>query len=140
MAEKRTLEQRRAADALQKIEELRRAGRGVYGNYKSYVSSLPAGILTTGLGQAAATLLASAKIGRDRRTVDNKAYEMLYEHLSGWLCGGDEESPYPAGDLLENITTHDQDSYLRAQAEALAHLVWLKKFAEAFLEDGKEES
>lgn len=130
MAEERTLGQRRAADALQKIEELRQAGRGVYGNYKSYVSSLPASILTNGLGQAVATVRAGGKEGHLK----------LYEHLSGWLCGGDEESPYPAGDLLKNITTHDQDSYLRAQAEALAHLVWLKKFGEAFLEGGKEES
>ncbi|MCA3749636.1 MAG: type III-B CRISPR module-associated protein Cmr5 [Rubrobacter sp.] len=131
MAEQRTLEQRRAADALAKIERLREAGRDKYGNYKSYVSSLPAAILANGLGQAVATV----KSRKDRR-----GYPELYEHLSGWLCGGDAESPYPPGKgLLESITEHSQDDYLRAQAEALAYLTWLKKFADAFLEGEKGE-
>ncbi|ABG03237.1 CRISPR-associated protein, Cmr5 family [Rubrobacter xylanophilus DSM 9941] len=140
MAEERTLEQRRAAHALAAIQELQRAGRGGYGNYKSYVSSLPATILTNGLGQAAATLLAGAKLNSKNRNADNRAREKLYDHLSSWLCGGDEESPYQKkGDLLENITRNDQDCYIRAQAEALEYLSWLKRFAEAFLEGSKGE-
>ncbi|BBL80787.1 MULTISPECIES: type III-B CRISPR module-associated protein Cmr5 [Rubrobacter] len=130
MAEERTLEQRRAAHALAKITELQKRGKDGYGNYKSYVSALPAAILSGGLGQAAATALSRK---------DRKGYLQLYEHLSGWLCGGDAESPYPRGDLLKNITEGSQDDYLRAQAEALAYLTWLKKFADAFLEGERGE-
>ena len=120
-----TLAQKRAADALKKVTKLQGTD---YGNYRSYVSGLPANILMSGLGQAAATLRAGGK----------DAHRKLYEHLSSWLCGGDEDSPYPAGDLLENLTSHDEALYLRAQAEAMAYLEWLKKFATAFLKDEKE--
>jgi CRISPR-associated protein Cmr5 len=119
--QKQTLAQRRAAHALQCINDIKDKE---HGNYKSYVSGLPANILMSGLGQAAATLCAGKKEG----------HRLLYAHLSDWLCGADEDSPYPKGDnLLENITKHDEDAYLHAQNEAMAYLEWLKKFATAFL-------
>ncbi len=129
------LAQERAKDAYSKIEELFHLGD--YGNYESYVKSLPATILTSGLGQAAAMLKASAKIGKSKRTNDNRAYEKLYHHLSSWLCGGSSQhSPYPEDqDLLEAIINQDESHYLHAQGEALAYLEWLKKFAEARLAD-----
>jgi CRISPR-associated protein Cmr5 len=34
---------------------------------------------------------------------------------------------------MEEIMANSQDSYLHAQAEAMAYLEWLKKFAQAFL-------
>ena len=126
-----TLDQRRAADALEKIQALEEAGAGTYGNYKSYVKALPANILMSGLGQAAATV----------RSRNRAGYRQLYEHLSGWLCGDDENAPYRnySGGLIQAIVDHDQDHYIRAQAEAMAYLEWLRKFAEAFLEGGEEE-
>lgn len=73
-------------------------------------------------------------------------YEQLYDHLESWLCGNDDDAPYQnfqvsgnRSTLLHAITQHDQDTYIRAQAEALAYLEWLRKFAEAFLEDGAEQ-
>jgi CRISPR-associated protein Cmr5 len=119
-----TLAQRRAAHALGCINHIKDQD---HGNYKSYVSGLPANILMSGLGQAAATLRAGKK----------DAHKNLYGHLSNWLCGGDTDSPYPGGDLLDNITKHDEDTYLHAQNEAMAYLEWLKKFAVAFLKDAK---
>lgn len=135
-----TLAQRRAADALKKIkgvEKAREQDKNALEKYDSYINSLPATIIMSGLGQAAATLLASAKLGKDKRSEDNKTYGLLYEHLSSWLChdaaGDAEEGPYPKGDLLENITSHEEHRYLHAQAEALAYLEWLKKFSNAYL-------
>ena len=132
-----TLAQKRAADALQKVTELQRTKD--YGNYKSYVSGLPANILMSGLGQAVATVLASAKLGKNSRSKDNIAYETLYNHLSSWLCKNEDDAPYPdASDLMVAITSGTEDDYIHAQAEAMAYLEWLKKFAVAFLEKGKE--
>ena len=125
----KTLAQRRAAHALKSINAIKDIE---HGNYKSYVSGFPANILMSGLGQAAATLCAGKKEG----------HKLLYSHLSDWLCGADEDSPYPADKdssnrknyiLLENITKYDEDVYLHAQNEAMAYLEWLKKFATAFL-------
>jgi len=125
-----TLAQRRAADALGKINKLKSEGQ--YRKYVSYVKGLPATILTNGLGQAAATLCAAAK-GKHE-----DAHYVLYEHLSSWLCRDDDDAPYRGADnLLEGITNREEDDYIRAQAESLAYLEWLKKFAVAFLEEKK---
>ena len=129
-----TLAQRRARRALSCIQEHEKAGKDIYKNYVSYVETLPATILMNGLGQACATLLAKA---------DGKSeapHGLLYADLQSWLCGDDPAAPYPkAGDLMEAIIRHDQTTYLRAQAESLAYLVWLKKFANAYLERGTPE-
>lgn len=122
------LEQRRAAHALGRIGQHKKAGKQSYGNYVSYVSSLPPTILMNGLGQACATLLSQK---------DVNGHKQLYDDLQDWLCGNSEAAPYPnATDLMKEITDKDATTYFRAQAEALAYLVWLKKLAKAFLEQG----
>jgi CRISPR-associated protein Cmr5 len=131
------LAQRRAAHALACIEQLQH-GNVDYGNYKSYAKALPANILMSGLGQAMATV--RSRVGK------RDGYQQLYDHLEDWLCGNDADAPYRnfqaprnGNSLLHAITQRDQDTYIRAQAEALAYLEWLRKFAEAFLEDGAEQ-
>lgn len=129
----------RAKDALGKIDSLKTEainGHG-YGNYVSYVEALPAAILQNGLGQAMATLLAGANLNAEppeKRTDDEKARKSLYDQINTWLCRDDEDSPYRGQtDLMQAIVHRDEDSYLHAQAEALAYLRWLKKLAVAFL-------
>jgi len=127
---RQTLEQRRAAHALAKVREIKQNGN--YGNFPSYVDGLPATIVMNGLGQAMATLLAQAK-GNER-----DAHRMLYDRMQTWLCGRDGTAPYQdQADLMDAITSGDQASYLRAQHEALAYLVWLKKFSRALLDAGE---
>ena len=125
--EKQSLDQRRAKHALKCIRERQKDGTK-QSDYLSYVKALPATILQNGLGQAMATLL--AKGGGE-----NDSHRRLYQDVQSWLCGGDKESPFSnKGDLLEAITQNDQQHYLKAQAEAQAYLIWLKKFAAAFLQ------
>jgi CRISPR-associated protein Cmr5 len=126
-----TLAQRRAAHALARIHARETADPASYGNYVAYASALPATILTNGLGQAAATLLSKKKPdGTD-------GHGELYTDLQSWLCGTDPAAPFGAQpDLIRAITTATPEVYFRAQAEALAYLVWLKKFAKAFLAQG----
>jgi len=130
-----SLAQRRAAHALNCVRLQEKTGANSYGNYVSYTKSLPATILMNGLGQAAATLLSKAK-------GDTKdAHHLLYADLQSWLCGSDEAAPFKSeSDLMIAITSKDQGTYLRAQTEALAYLVWLKKFAIAYLERGEDDS
>lgn len=134
---RQTLEQIRARDALNKIRSIQRNyPEHIQQKFVSYVESLPSAILTNGLGQAAATLLAQEK-GNER-----DAHYLLYQALQDWLCRDDPEGWAPYGgetDLMAAIVSHDRTTYLRAQAEALAWLEWLKKFAVAFFkkqEDG----
>ncbi len=122
------LDQRRAAHALKVVKKHRNLNENGEGGYLSYAKALPTTILQNGLGQAMATLLAAAK----GKKMDPHA--LLYRDLQGWLCGGDEDAPYRnEEDLLQAITHHDQQHYLRAQAESQQYLIWLKKFAAAYL-------
>ena len=129
-----TLEQQRAADALKAVQVLQadpRANDKQRSNYRSYAEALPASIVMNGLGQACATLLSAANGDGDRE----RAYRSLHQHLQAWLC---RKGGVFAGEnsLIDAIVKHGQAEYVHAQAEALAYLVWLKKFAQAFLPHG----
>lgn len=126
-----TLEQKRARDALRRIKEL----ESEPGNYVNYVKALPATILTNGLGQALATECAAT----------DKGHHKLADHLACWLLSEEAHTRYgravegegekgSARTLLHRIVEGDQSAYLWAQAEAIAYLAWLKRFADAFLE------
>lgn len=132
-----TLAQRRAAHALGCIKRHSEKGAGIYKNYLSYVEALPATILMNGLGQACATLLSKAE---GKLT---KPHGMLYADVQDWLCSEDAAAPYrnaTGGDdrLVQAIIAKGESAYLHAQVEALEYLVWLKKFANAYLERGNE--
>jgi CRISPR-associated protein Cmr5 len=124
-----TPEQRRAADALRAVQQLKQ-DPALRENYRRYVERLGPSILMNGLGQALATEKAAATNTPKER--DQLAHHQLYLNLGHWLCR--EGGIYPAGrDVLESIVGHDQAHYLRAQAEALAWMVWHKKFCRAEL-------
>lgn len=119
--QKLTIEQARARHALDCV----RAVKKDPGKYGSYVKQLPASILMSGLGQAAATLLAASRGKPD-------AHRTLYDHLQAWLCDVCPEAPYKGKrSLIDAIVDGHQVAYVSAQAEALRWLEWLKKFAQA---------
>ena len=141
-AEKRSLAQRRAEHALWCVQQVQEKSKGLQARYKSYARALPATILMSGLGQALAMEKAGATKGEDQ----GQAHRLLYQHLQSWLCNrllsgedapkGWPHTPYATErDVLAAIVHNGEAAYLRAQAEALAYLEWLKKFAEALLED-----
>ena len=124
-----TLEQKRAKYALDVIAKAKERDREKNGeSYGRYVRKLPAMILNNGLGQALAFLLA------DDEGKKQKASYHLYNDLNKWLC--DEDNPrcvYKNGKLIESLMTGDRSQYLQAQDETLKLLVWMKKFADAYL-------
>jgi CRISPR-associated protein Cmr5 len=126
---KLSLDQLRAAHALARIEELGEKNAKIAGKYVGYVKALPAAILSNGLGQALATELAARDAAHDR----------LADHVARWLleAPGSPYRPAPsdghAKELLGRIVTGNQRDYVWAQAEAIAYVGWLKKFAVAFL-------
>ncbi|WP_230467832.1 type III-B CRISPR module-associated protein Cmr5 [Lujinxingia vulgaris] len=116
------------------INARKEMGPDAYKKYPSYVDGLPASIVMSGLGQACATLLAAT------RGKQNDPHRMLYDDLNAWMCQANTYSPYAnKRDLLTAITEGTQRDYVRAQAEALAYLVWLKKFSQAFLKNPDAE-
>ncbi len=142
MERQRTLDQERAADALEKVLQIKnRPGNQQKGDdYASYVTSLPANILVNGLGQALAQLLAAAK----QKTEDPHFW--LYDNLKDWIL---HKSPLANKlnpnredkDLLQVIMEHDRRTYQHTQAETMAWLEWHKKLATAYLKQpGSEQS
>lgn len=136
MAEKRTLDQERAADAWDIVQKrLADNDKKINGDYVAYVTGLPATILTNGLGQTAAMLLQSAG-----RKSNQSAHYLLYKDMEKWLCRKHKFAPYAnQNDLMEAIVKGSRQDYTKAQMEVLAWLNWLKKFAIAFLKDVKAD-
>lgn len=121
----RTLQQKRAAHALNRVRELAdKLNSDHKKDYRAYVDRLGPAIVMNGLGQALASELAA------KEAKEKKPHYELYLSLKSWLCS-------PSGvyqednDLLDAVTKHGETEYLRAQAEALAWLEWHKKFCRA---------
>ena len=128
----RTLDQKRAEHALNNIQAIQ--GDKNDGYYVSYVSSLPATIVMNGLGQALVTQLAKAKGSQG-----TNSHYLLFHHVAGWLSQQIPEIRSPSKNdftqVIDRLMQADQQVYLRAQAEAMAYLNWLKQFARAYLNE-----
>jgi CRISPR-associated protein Cmr5 len=135
----RTLEQYRAKYALDSIQEVLGFPQNVdKAKYGATIRKLPAMILNNGLGQALAYLLA------DDEGKHSKPSWLLYQDFQEWLSGPPAPThpsrTYTDGtpNLIEQLMSGDREKYLRAQQEALALLVWMKKFTDAYLPKGGE--
>jgi CRISPR-associated protein Cmr5 len=127
-----TKDQERARAAWSNIQSVKT--QGYEAKYSSLAKKFPTLVLTNGLGQTLAFLRAK---GKDSKGRDKPEFQNLYQHISSWVSN----QMYETGDnkLLERLigsvpnAPSDSDTYRRAQTEALAFAVWLKRFAEAEL-------
>lgn len=140
----RSSEQRRAADALRavrRVEERASKLEASHGiklrkSYRSYAERIGPSILTNGLGQTLASeWAAGGEAVEAPKPPDQAAHYYLFHHLASWLCrpGGVYRSTSQGRDLLDQVVAHGEADYLRAQGEALAWIVWHKKFCRALL-------
>ncbi|MCK9222034.1 MAG: type III-B CRISPR module-associated protein Cmr5 [Limnochordia bacterium] len=140
-----SLDQQRAQDVATKIAALTDEVAKKVDNrqqdwirrYSNRVECLPATILMNGLGQSMATLLAAAN--KDQHSADYQ----LYAHIEAWLCRDHKLAPFQVReggscDLMDAIINSDRHTYLWAQEETLAWLVWMKKFTRAYFKIVKE--
>lgn len=117
-----TIEQQRAKFVLDEWKIGTKDQMTISKELKSAAESFPSLILMNGLGQAAA-FYKEKQIGE---------HKVLYQLLSKWLCHAG--CPYAGKeDLMTAITQSDQRVYRAAQSEALAFLIWVKKFAKAYI-------
>jgi len=123
----KTLEQKRAALAWKKIEEVREK-ENFQEKYCSAVLKAPAMIMTNGLGPTLAFL----------RSRKEEAEDILYEHISAWLKSPDAPISWTStkDDIMERIVEEDSIVYRQATQEALMFVTWLKRFAQARLKGG----
>jgi CRISPR-associated protein Cmr5 len=125
MTRRKTLEQERANRAWKCVREVKD------GNYAAKYGSLarkaPSLVQTNGLGQTLAFLLSKAK------DQDNE-HRAFYGHVSKWVT---EQMKWEKS-LMEEVVSRDSADYRQATAEAMAFMMWLRRFAEAELGEAEE--
>jgi CRISPR-associated protein Cmr5 len=132
MGRLKTLDQRRGETAWAQVEAV---PPELGPQYRARAREAPGLLLACGLGQTLALLL--AREGRDAAALrtgrPTTASGYLYRHLEDWLLGGECPLPWPdrSGPLIRAVLEADVPLYRQASREALAYLVWLKRFAEA---------
>ena len=132
-----TLEQQRASKAWDRVSgfvdvvgPLSRSAQ----DYRSVIRKIPAMIGMNGFGQTLAFLL--SKEGQDARGLaPKKAEGKAYKDMEEWLLSAGSPVAWNTdlGTLIERIVTEDSVVYHQATQEALAYVVWLKRFAEALV-------
>ena len=135
----RTIEQRRAANALARTNDLLKKSAEFKARYRAYVDRLGPAIIMNGLGQALATEHAAAGPGPERSNPE-RAHHELYRNLQRWFCRKDgvyppsgKDVPCDSDFLLQAVMKNSESCYLHAQIEALAWLEWHKKSCRALL-------
>lgn len=139
MTQLKTIEQQRAAYALAEIQTLLKDSKVNRKEFRSYANALPAMIHMNGLGQALAFCCAKGD-----------TYGTLYGIVGKWLTRanqplavnqpeeGESSVTQPtdsSSKVMENLTQVDMYHYRVAQAEAMALMEWVRKFAVAFMVD-----
>jgi CRISPR-associated protein Cmr5 len=130
-SKQQTLEQKRAAQAWQCVEEVKQRSDNVRGKYSTLARKLPSLVQVNGLGQALAFVYSKAKFQEKNRGPEAEANGLIFTQVSGWVK--EELGISGAENLLKLVVERKSDFYRRATAEAIAFLNWLKRFAEAEL-------
>jgi CRISPR-associated protein Cmr5 len=121
-----TLQQERAKHALGKVQSWVALNDGA--KLKARTSELPFMVHANGLGQAAAFF--KSKKNKD-------GYDVVLLALQSWLA--EPNRPFAGKtDLMQAIVDTDLSTYRLAQAEAMAYMDWVKKFASAYLDTDKK--
>lgn len=115
-------ERERAAYALSQVNGVKEHDKK--DKYKTWLVKLPAQLHVNGLGQTVAFYLSAGS---------DKPEARIVAMLEGWLTreGGVYER---RGRLIDAITGGSDLEYRRASVEARALSLWLKRFAEAFIQ------
>lgn len=130
------IEQKRGAQAWKDIQEVKGKGEALEKEYRSLARGLNAMIQINSLGQTLGFFKAKGKGDT------NKAHYLLLKHLTEWMKGH-----FTASNVAVMKSGHDgllhwvvdegtsSADYRRATTECLAFGVWLRRFAEAELEE-----
>ncbi len=134
----RTLSQKRSEFALEKVlEYIDKLSDKEKKEFASFVSGTPTQILQNGFGQALAFWLSKSQ----------KKHVFILDTIREWLSlkKDDIENNFirrcdDNKKLIEQISKLDQTDYLSAQKETLKLLEWVKRYAQAFKGDEKDDT
>jgi len=135
MSIQQSLDQKRASKAWEFVEEISSASDSdLKKKYGSLARKAPADIQTGGLAQTLAFWTAKSTVAEGKpKKAEHIAHEKLLGHISKWVKSDDSMKLSQDNFLEWLIKTATTSQYRRATTEALAFLVWVKRFAEAKL-------
>jgi CRISPR-associated protein Cmr5 len=131
MSNIKKLEQGRAKFAWDRAVNAKSITSVSYDEYKSYAKSLPMMIKNNGLGAT----LAFIRSKKTNKNGQNTAYGQIYEDLSAYFAEPNrsfliDNQQTDNRELVAKIIDLDSYHYRLATVEALAFLLWLRRFAE----------
>ena len=124
------IQQERAKFAIEQLEKIS-SNQVIDKDTATYIVGTPNMILSNGIGQTLAFLL--AKTDKEKK---------VYRILKNWICkkyanlGFTDKSDM---DFIKTFCTLKQDKYLEIQRECLRLCEWLKRYARAFQEEDKDK-
>lgn len=134
-----TKQQKRAAFALAELKD-KVEKQQVDSKLATFIVGMPNMILSNGIGQSMAFLMAKAKKKPEREFVFYTIKKYLcqnYKDTFGDFKKDDMQNDY---DFLKKFNEVSQDKYIKIQDEVLRMLEWLKRYARAFETDSKKET
>jgi CRISPR-associated protein Cmr5 len=140
MSKQRDLERERAKTAWEAVHEIvdkqnsqdadmKAKAEKLLKEYASLAKSAPADIMSNGLGQTLAFWGAKSK---EKEGKKENGYSKLLKDVTDWLTDERHRFDNKGNKLVEWIMSLDSmNQYRRATSEAIAFLIWVKRFAEA---------
>ncbi len=120
----RSLSQQRSEFALSRLLD---QSKNINKEYKNFVAGIPAMIIQNGFGQTMAFLLAKGE----------SKHLLTFDMIKDWLVKNNLVQPENPNrtSLMLAISRMDQQTYLAVQEEALALLEWVKRYANALVNE-----
>ena len=132
-----TKQQERAKFAFEQLESKARNG-GIDEKLATFIVGMPNMILSNGLGQSLAFLMAKSS-KTERKFVFDVIKKYLCDNYPkdfGAFKNDDTNAEY---NFLKKFNEIDQGLYIKIQDEVLRMLEWLKRYARAFEKESKKD-
>lgn len=130
------IEQGRSAYAYEAVEEAKQQlDKNSVKEYRAYIQKLPMLIKTNGLGAAIAFVF--SKGSKNGFASKKKAWGLIYSQLEYWILERDRKQliDFRKGELAKALSQSDCQSYRAVTIEIMALLAWMKRYANALIED-----
>ena len=132
-----TKQQKRAKFALNELNEKVKSN-SVDSKLSTFIVGMPNMILSNGLGQSLAFLMAKAKDKPERKFVFYTIKKYLCQNYNGTFGSFKSDDMQNNYEFLKKFNDISQGDYLKMQEEVLRMLEWLKRYARAFETEKKE--
>lgn len=147
-----TKQQKRAAFALGELND-KVSKNEVDSKLATFIVGMPNMILSNGIGQSMAFLMAKAAKKNKKGEKQNPEHEFVFLTIKKYLCENygstfgefknddiqdENEAVRNNYDFLKKFNDTSQDEYIKMQNEVLRMVEWLKRYARAFETDSKK--